>query len=367
METTPPPPMPVTPPPTPEAAPPPAEEEKLPSIDVGAWIRTAMTFQNANDPKKLNDQSLSAYGELHLGGKVHKYVSYTLNFNADLNGPYNGNTGRATAGIMDAIVGLDFADEIHLWSGQLLTPVDRTNFSGPFFISAWNYPGLFFFTLPGAPGVIPAGEDVYGRSQGTVLWGDFEKGLFKYYLGMMELGKTGDHPLFSGRLNFAPIGKEPGYYSSSTYYGDKDVLAIGIGGQSQKNGSLAKDATGAVTATSNYSEFNADVLAEFKLGDAGVITGEGAYYHFGGDYNPAKDMFFLVGSFLTSAVGPGKFQPMLRYERAWKDGVKVSEVDGQLGYIVKGANMRGILGFSHTEDNDLKGYALQIGLQTIQF
>lgn len=356
--------------PAPAAEAPPApepEKSKLPPIDVGAWLRVGMQFSGrGEDPKKINDQFFdTVYGELHLSGKVHEKVGYTLNLNA------NGIAG--TAGIEDAIIEIDPIDEFHVHSGQLLMPVDRSNFSGPFFISPWTYPGIFATPGTGAAAFATPKEGPYGRSVGSVIWGDFQKGLFKYYASIMNLQNKDQTPVFSGRLNFAPIGGEPGYYSSSTYYGDKDVLAFGIGAQYQKRGSEqhGTDANGndIILNTAKYSEVNLDALAEFKLGESGVITGEGAYYHFSGDYEAVKDMAFGVVSFLTPQVGIGKIQPMVRYQRAWGDNdLKIQQIDAHLAYVVNGAQMRGLVGYSRVDfGNDLVSNAIQIGLQTIQF
>jgi hypothetical protein len=348
----------------PAPAPAPAAEEKLPSIDVGAWLRASLTFQGANDPKKLDDQSMGAYGELHASGKVHKNVSYTLNLNA------NGLAG--TAGIMDAIIGLDFVDEFHIWSGQLLVPVDRSNFSGPFFMTPWSYPG--FFTVGANTVVAAPAEGPSGRNIGSSIWGDINKGMFKYYAGMFNLGNKANRPLFSGRLGYAAIGAEPGYYNSSTYYGDQDILAFGVGAQYQKDGTTATDpTTGAVIDADDYSDINVDALAEFKLGESGVISAEAAYYHYSGDYTSVDDHFFGLVSFLSPEVGVGKLQPMVRYQWAKKDDLKVSMIDAQVAYVVKGPTMRATLGFQHTDLGDDAagesqiGNAIMIGLQTIQF
>jgi hypothetical protein len=337
---------------------------------VGAWLRMGMRFQNRSDPKKLNDQYFdTVYGEFHASGKVHEKVGFTLNFNADILAtidPAAPPGPGPKVGLMDAIIELDFLDEVHLWSGQLLVPVDRTNFSGPFFISPWLYPG--FFTIPGAPATLPTAaaprEGPYGRNVGSVLWGDFQKGLVKYYASIMNLSDGAQRPLFSGRVNFAPIGGEPGYYSSSTYYGDKDVLAFGLGAQYQKDGSGGID---------DYTGVNADVLAEFKLGDSGVITGEGAYYHFAGDAEAYEDMFFVLGSYLSPPVGPGMLQPMVRYQQAMGDNdLKATQIDAHLAYVVKGAQMRGLVGFTNVKIEgadgfEIKGNAVQLALQTILF
>ncbi|HET9933164.1 MAG TPA: hypothetical protein VFQ35_20815 [Polyangiaceae bacterium] len=355
----PPPPPADAPPPPP---PPPPAEEKMPSIDVGAWLRAGIRFQGATDPKKINDQAMDAvYGELHLSGKITPKVSYTLNFNA--------NGLAAKAGIMDAIIGLDPIDEFHFWAGQLLVPVDRSNFSGPFFMSPWNYPGVF--SVGGAGGFVGPNEGPSGRNTGGVVWGDIGKGTFKYYAGMMNLSNRSERPLYSGRLAFAAIGKEPGYYGSSTYYGDQDILAFGVGAQYQKKGSVgATDPTTMVAPTDDFSDINADVLAEFKLGDSGVLTGEAAYYHLTGDYNLADNNFFVLASYLSPDVGIGKIQPMVRYQWAKKKGADdpMSVIDAFVTLVIKGYTWRATAGFQHTDlGNDVVGNAIQIGLQTIQF
>jgi hypothetical protein len=352
------------------------EEKKLPSIDVGGWLRVGMAFGGTGDPKKINDQYLdTAYAELHASGKVHEKVGWTLNLNA--------NALAQSANLMDAIIELDFVDEFHLHAGQLLVPVDRTNFSGPFFISPWTYPGIFTVGPPnsGQTKFATPAEGPSGRSAGAVAWGDIDKGLFKYYVGMMDLADltgvggvgpsqaTGS-PLFSGRLNFAPIGKEPGYYSGSTYYGTKDVFAVGLGAQYKHNGSTGAAVGGApAPAPDDFTDINADVLAEFSLGpESGTLTGEGAYYHFGGDNQATDNMFFLVASYLTPKMGPGALQPMFRYQQAWKGDTKWSQVEGHVAYVVDGAKLRGLVGFRHTDiGNGAEGNAIEIGLQTIQF
>ena len=63
---------PAVPPVTSGDAMPATRADKLPPIDVGAWLRIGARFQGP-DPKKLNDQSMeSIYGELHAGGKIDK-------------------------------------------------------------------------------------------------------------------------------------------------------------------------------------------------------------------------------------------------------------------------------------------------------
>ena len=337
--------------------------DKLPPIDVGAWLRIGARFQGT-DPKKLNDQSMdSIYGELHAGGKIHKNVSVTLNLNA--------NGLAAGAGIEDAIIGFDFAEPFHLWVGQLLVPADRANEAGPFFMIPWNYPG--FFTVGSTTVVGAPAEGPYGRNAGAVVWGDFGGGVFKYKLGAFNstvkdnkwnAGDTAARPLFSGRLNLAIVGKEEGFWGNATYFGDKDVVALGVSGQYQKDGNPGASAT----ERTDYSEVSADALVEYRVGGGAWVTGEAAYYHFGGDFAGIKDEFSIMGAFASPTVGMGNIQPMVRYQMAKNDTLTVSAIDVGLSYLIKGPALRAVATFQHVDlDNDITGNSLQLSAQAIFF
>jgi hypothetical protein len=297
----------------------------------------------------LDDIGVNAYGEVHLSGKVHKMVSYTLNLNASGLTGAGGTSGQF--GIMDAILGLDFDDLFHIWGGQLLVASDRSNFSGPFFMIPWNYPGL----AGGAAGPM---EGPSGRNIGTTVWGDAGKGKFKYYVGAYGLHDATKRPFYTARLNLAIIGAEPGFYHNSTYYGDQNILALGVGAQYQNDGyTIGKD----------YALLNTDLLAEFKLGES-VVTGEGAVYGFPTKGGPYHNSFMLLGAFLTPKTPIGKIQPMLRYQRASAAGdAKDWILDASLGLVIKGFNLRGTLGFQHADLGNLPSNSMHLGVQAIEF
>jgi hypothetical protein len=332
--------------------------DALPPIDVGAWVRVGARIQG-RDPKKLDDQSMDTiYGELHVGGKVHKNVSVTLNLNA--------NGLAKSAGIEDAIIGFDFVDPLHLWVGQLLVPVDRSNLAGPFFMTPWNYPG--FLTVGTSQVVMAPKEGPSGRNAGAVVWGDFGEGVVKYLAGAFDSGDATQSPLYSGRLNVALIGKEPGFWGNASYFGEKDVVAVGVGGQFQREGSTATAVPPAVPPPpDDYAEVNGDVLAEFKLG-GGWVTGEAAYYHFSGANNPIKDAFFVLGAIASPQIGFGNIQPMVRYQMGKGDNLKVWNLDAFVSYLIKGPALRATVGVQHVDlDNDVTGNAIQLGAQAIFF
>ncbi len=320
------------------------EGEPVP-VNVGVWLRVGAKFQNPSDTEKLNDATIdTSYAELHTSGSITEKVNWTFNVNA------NGNAG--TVGIMDAIIQLDLADPFHIWAGQLLVPSDRSNFSGPFFMSAWNYPGL---TGPR--------QGLTGRNVGSTIWGDFGAGKFKYYAGVFDFdGGPAARPLYTGRLNLAIIGEEPGFYHSSTYYGAKDILAIGVGGQYQGQTPAVED---------NYRMFNADLLAEFSPGggSAGTLTAEAAYYR--GQEALATDGLMLLGSYLIPGeLGPGRVQLGGRYQGRWEEDAEnspvTSVVDAWLAYLIKDYNLRFTATYQRTDQAGPDANAIQIGAQTIQ-
>ncbi|HVY25187.1 MAG TPA: hypothetical protein VHB79_01495 [Polyangiaceae bacterium] len=330
-----PPPVPAPAPvPEPAAAAAPAADNPF-KVTVGAGFRSALRFQNPITPgdkgtTKMNDQFLDELNlELRTSGKVTDIIGWTGNFTVD-------GRSRAEEGIgapiafqaqaLDLIGQLDFMDEFHVWMGRMLTPSDRSNFSGPWFMPAWNYSGGTAFGYFG-----PRGTEEVGRETGVTVWGDVGKGKFKYYAAMLDLdgnygagvptagGFANASPLYSVRLQYAAIGSEPGFYGSSTYYGGQDILAIGAAFQYQKDYECASGTwnCGPVGGKDNLTEFNADVLFEKKTG-AGTPGIEAAYYHEAGDTRSFNDFFYVMPTFTTGEVLPakGKLNALFRFQMA---------------------------------------------------
>ena len=99
---------------------------------------------------------------------------------------------------------------------------------------------------------------------------------------------------------------EKGYYLNGTYYGDKDVLALGVAAQQ-----LAKK-----------NAYNVDFLLEKKLGDAGTVSVQGEYakYEFGGyTGNKSDGGFGLVSYLFPQVIGIGKFELLAKYSKTTYD------------------------------------------------
>jgi hypothetical protein len=326
-------------------------------------VRAAGRIQG-NNPKDLDGAKMdTAYAELHVAGQVLSNVGVKVNLNASGLG--------GTAGLEDAIIAFDIADPFHVWIGQLLVPVDRPNFAGPFFSLPWNYPG---FITVGANTVVTAPmEGPAGRNTGGSIWGNDPDGKVKYAVGVFLPGLQGGNPLVSGRMSTALIGKETGYFGNESWYGDQDIVTVGVGGQYKKDGSVgtapATAPMGTPGPTDDYAEVNADALAELKYGGGGWLSLDGGYYRFVGKYQAVKDAFFVTAAIATPKVGIGNIQPLVRYQQGSGDSMpNASMIDAQIAYIIKGPTLRLVVDFIHSDiGNGAQANALQFGAAAIVF
>ena len=370
-QTTPPPPP---PPPPADLAPPPVAAEPAPpppapgpdpaspgfkDIHTGVALRVGTKIQGATDPSKLNDFGIDELTlELRFHGALTPMFSWQANFNAVYPDPTvtaMTTGGRPPVFVQDLIGKLEVMPEFQVWAGRMLVPSDRSNFSGPWFMSAWNFPGFFPGITTGPVGPI---QGLFGRNDGITIWGDIQKGKFKYFVGVFDLDQPARSPLFTSRFNLALIGAEPGYYHSSTYYGSQDIVAVGVGGQYQKDG---------FGPGANLTTFYVDALAEKNLGP-GVGTVEGQYYHFSNGYQLGiKNSFFLLGSFLINEkVGIGRVQPLVRWQQALRTSPLPSEkiLDIFATYVIDDYFLRFAVGYQRSDPGaGAAANAIQFGLQ----
>jgi hypothetical protein len=343
----------------------PAPAADFKKINIGFGMRVGARVQNQNDPSKMNDLRLDELNiEARFSGQIHPMFAWQANFNGFL--PGAGSPGQsAQANVLDLIAKFEPHSAFHLWAGRMLVPSDRSNFSGPWFMSPWVYTGASFPARFVGPHTGP-----FGRDDGVTAWGEFVGGKAKYYAGAYNLNDGTISPLYSGRLNFCLLGDESGFYHSSTYYGAKDIVALGLGGQYQKNASV-------MDPSKPYSLFNADLLAEKNLGAGGVVTFEGGYYRFPQYYSAltpdptmplvttpvVKNSFYVLGSWLTpSNIGIGKIQPLVRYQQTTDPNWKVLDV--QATYVVNDYFLRTVVGYEYTNfGGGTSGNALLAGVQ----
>ncbi len=193
----------------------------------------------------------------YIGGQVAPWLKFSGNL--DLN---TADTSRIR--VLDAVAQLEPTDLFNVWIGRFLPPSDRANLSGPYYQNAWNYPT----TVNAYPSIYA------GRDDGAAIWGQIGKGRFKYQAGIFTVDPSVpmSQAIYAARVVFNALDPEPGYYNSSTYYGAKDVLALG--------GAIQYKKTDDPAGQQKFLGFNFDVLFEKKVIGPDVLSLEGAYYNF---------------------------------------------------------------------------------------
>ena len=348
-------------------------------MHIGARLRAAGRYYSVNGGPNGSAVD-STFAELRASGEIHEYVTLTLSLCA---------TGaNVPVGIEDAIIGFDLADPVHLWVGQTLVPADRANLGGPFSAIPWNfYQGVLAYGATTRVVAVPRGNSI-GRDGGGVLWGDLAGKELHYALGVFlpsaalpgstpNSQPVAQTPLLSARLSVDILGKENGYVVKSSYSGEQDVVALGVGGQFEKGGSLGiapANATGVPIGPEpppdDYAELNSDVLVEMRFGGGGFFTLDGAYYRYVGNNEPVEDEVSILGAIATPKLGIGNLQPYARwqsfYPRTNSVDLETFAVDAGLNYLIMGRALRIMLAYEHVDlGNDRISNAWQLGAQAI--
>jgi hypothetical protein len=288
-------------------------------VSVGGGLRTAFrSTETAPDSGTYAKDFTLESIRLYVNAQLHK------DFQAEFNTEYDGS---GDINVLDAVVKYSPKEYFNIWMGRHLVPSDRANLDGPYFLNAYDYPGL----VSRYPGIFA------GRDNGVSFNGQVQGGKFKYAFGIYEgIGSVGasDTLLYAGRFVGNFLDPEPGYYNSSTYYGDKDILAIGFAFQHQGDVIVVGGNPEAFTG------YNFDLLFEKKVSEMGAASIEGAWYNY--DYQDViaagdGSGYLAEGAFLFSKeVGIGKFQPFVRYQ----DFREQSILDTGVNYIIRGHNAR---------------------------
>ena len=319
-------------------------QSTTPSVTVGGGLQSSYQYTDNDDADGTNEFLLNS-ARLYINGSAHKNIKFMFNTE------YNGSTNAI--GVLDAVAQISTSSAFNLWVGRFLPPSDRANLYGPYYSNHW---GVYTDGIQdGYPFVAT------GRDNGVMYWGQFDK--LKVSAGLFD-GKsaTGDPDvLFAARGQVDFWDKEDGYYLNGTYYGDKDLLAIG----------------GAVQAQDGDVAGNVDFLLEKKVGEGGAFSIESQYNAYDGlggyDGRYSKSHgAYLLGAYLFPKVGdhPGQFQILGKYAHAsFEEGITedfdqdTTEIN--LNYIIKQHNARVMFFFRNTDFSAVKtdSKAIGVGLQ----
>lgn len=320
-----------------------AQDAAAPGITIGAGIRTAFIHDQAETADATDAFVLNSV-RLYLNGPVTKRIKFMVNTE------YDGASNNVA--VLDAVAQFAFSPKLNVWVGRFLPPSDRANLYGPYYAQHWAV-----FT----DGV----QDGYpfvsqGRDNGAMYWGQF--GTVKVSGGAFDgMSATGNKTLLgAGRVQVDFWDAEDGHYLNGTYYGAKNLLAIGVAGQVQ----------GAENASS------VDFLIERKIGNGGAFSVEtefAKYDRLGGyDSRYATDTggYVLASYLFPAAVGVGKVAVVGKFAKAmFSNGLNAADKDYfqktselNLNYIIKDFNARVMLFYKDTRCNAVRVNFKQVGV-----
>lgn len=337
-------------------------------IKIGAGLRTSYNIVEdaaLNGSSPAHDINLDNM-RFFFNGQANEYIGLT--FNTDINNAQGfqsevqalqDSTGfrlfedAGEVRVLDAIARFEFNDLFNIWIGRFNLPIDRQQIDGPYFINGWSFP----FVALGY-------HDLFqGRDDGLAYWGQLNEGMLKWKVGVFDgrddFPNIQDNPALAARMTLNLLDPEPGYYTKSTYYGEKDILAIGAAVFHQSN------AFGTIAAPADLTGFNIDVLFERRLallGD-GVFTFETAFYEYNTDgagtievapdvlrpQSREGDSFLVVAAYLfPDAIGPGFLRgqprPFVRYQDYDRnfatDASPMQQIDLGIGHVIDGHDAR---------------------------
>lgn len=333
-------------------------------VSLGGGLRTSANFieDAAPNGKAYSKEFKVDDARLYVNGQLFKGIQVELNTEI--------SSDETNVRLLDAVGKFDLTSWLKVWGGRFLTPSDRANLNGPFYQLLWDFPFVSAF-----PAIFA------GRDDGAALWGELFDGHLKYQAGVFR-GRVGgpntsDHKLVAGRLVYNFLDPEPGYYNSSTYFGAKKVLALGVAAQYQA------DAAGTPTARKDFTGQTVDLLFEYPL-DFGVYTFESAFfnYDFGGRPNtlrPAGTLdgkaFYIQTAFLLpQTIGIGQLQPAFRVQYFDSDVTGSSNPSDlnqrrfnfDLNYIIRAHNAKVQLDYTRVQIEPRDRHEVKLGLQ-LQF
>lgn len=317
-------------------------------LSIGVGVRSSFTSTEdaaPNGDDRSTDFNLDN-ARIYLNGQIHQNVKFELNTEC----VFCGNNSLEDYDVLDAIAKFEFSPAFNVWAGRMLVPADRAEMSGPFYANTYDFNKTPFYPADQSTTHNSGGAGVYGRDEGVTVWGALgSEGRFTYAVGLFDGLEGGsnqdDNFLYGARLsyNFLNVEENPGYYTSSTYYGGAgDILTIALAAQYQEDG------TGTAADPGDFTGYSIDGLYETVLGNGGVATVEGEYKHFDTDSKIGGLGLFEGDAWTATALyllpnemGIGKIQPYIRYTDISPDsGPDRDELDVGFNYIISGHNMR---------------------------
>ncbi len=359
-----------------------------PPVTLGAGLQTSFLHHKPADGDAVANFRLNSL-RFYVNGQASDNISFMVNTDINYGGtlfvcPEGGACGAGFGNqgnevqILDAVAQIGISDKFNIWFGRHLPPSDRANLYGPYYSHHWavysdsvqdGYPFIF-----------------QGRQNGATYWGQFGK--VKLSAGVFDgsstgVGNSSTNLMTAGRIQVDFWDPEAGYYLNGTYYGQRNLLAIGLAAQTQagdvqpavigNDGVLIDSLTTKMASTFDF------LLERMTGGGSAVsIESELVRYNGLGGYPtvPGSAYQTLTGGFLLAAYlfpetsAPGQFEILGKYgiakfsqdrNAAYPDfDQKTSEVN--FNYILNEFNARLMIFFKNTDYSAVRMDDLQFGV-----
>ena len=341
-----------------------ADDDKW--ISVGMGIRTS--FNKVEDGSADGKHSSNSFGvnnaRIYVNGKIHKYVGFEFNtecFNCNVSGGGAGFGANSNVGLLDAIGKFEINELVNVWFGRMLVPTERGELNGPFYHAVFDGFRTPFNQSDFSGNFGKGGAGLYGRDQGVTFFGKVHPGgthlqyVAGLFTGLQSSATAGPNQRsslkYAGRLTWNLLNEEknPGYYTSGTYYGTAgDILAIAVGGEYQNEGA------GSLANKSRFGSVVTDLLFEKVLpNNNGVVTVNAELKRYWAQNAAAfgnADCFCMFGGtswtmyalyLFPQEIGIGRFQPYARYT-GLNSAFGGAREEYELGtnYVISGHNAR---------------------------
>jgi hypothetical protein len=316
----------------------------LPPVTVGAGVRSSFVSTHPDGGDSTNEFALDSV-RLYVNGAPANKIKF------EFNTEYDGSTNHVT--VLDAVAKFEVSGKFNIWAGRFLPPSDRANLYGPYYANHWSV--YTDGVQDGYPFVAT------GRDNGVAYWGQFDK--VKVQAGVFDgQSATGKQDLIgAGRIQVDFWDAESGYYLNGTYYGGKNLLAVGLAGQVQDGNSA----------------YNGDFLLEKKIPGGGAFTVEAelAKYDKLGGYSAHYETDtggYVLGSYLFPPPKgvTGKFQILGKFAKAnFTNGLTAVDLDYDqkttevnFNYIINDFKTRVMFFFKNTTFNAVRTNFKQVGV-----
>jgi len=336
--------------------------------EIGIWMQASYQWVeqgkiHEDQYEDLNDFMIRrAY--IYLKGDVTEYVSFFTHLASDKVGmetPSGGTLDNSGMGLGSGVawrdlwitVNLDEALKIQM--GRMYVPLTRN-------YGTTSTKCLLTADLPflqgGSRGGILYAQKV-GRDDGLALWGNPLDGLLQYRFMISEgvednAKNSGDNLRFVGRLSLSLLEPETGWFNKGTYLGEKKVLSLGVGMDRQD------DLTLGGSEGQDNTVWTVDAFLDYPVGE-GAVTVEAAYmdidnctqgtsnfYHDLEAGDDSKNWYINAGYLVPGSIGPGRFQPYIRYETVDVDSKNQTDfLSGGFNYYLKGHNCKLTADYMH--------------------